>query len=81
MFAIILLALTLTVSIGIGIGFPRLESKWKEITGNRCEQRLLKGMVEVEVAEEIEAIEAEWKPTAEEIAEAERELEAEMADW
>ncbi len=77
MFALILLAAAALSAIGLGVGFPYLEAKWNQITGDRSERKLLKGLAEVEVQE----IEEEWETTPEELAEIEAELEKEMSEW
>jgi hypothetical protein len=77
MFALVLFALVVSGVLGIVFISPAVGRKWDQLSGARWERKLLAGVTQIEVEEEL----AKSKPTEEEIAAAERELDEEMQDW
>lgn len=77
MFALALLGIIVSGVLGIVFVAPKASAKWDELSGKRWERKMLAGVAEIELKEEL----AKTKPTEAEIAEATRELEAEMEDW
>lgn len=67
----------LAIAITIGVGYRPAYKKYKELNDRRWERKLLTGLHKAELQE----MEENWKPSDQEIADAERELEKEMQEW
>lgn len=77
MFALVLFAAVVSAVLGIVFVSPAVGRKLDRLSSARWERKMLAGVSKIEVEEEL----AKSKPTEEEIAAAERELEEEMQDW
>ena len=77
MFTLYLLVFVVVSSLGLGLGLPHLAYKWDQLSGARSEKKLLAGVARIELEEEIAAT----KPTPEELAEAEKEIDAFLEDF